>query len=98
MEAEIIDELKPFPGKVISKTRYSGFYNTSLGEILKEMNPQKVILVGVCTDICVMYTAADLRNRDYEVEIPRNCVASFDEEAHESALSHMEEVLGVRVV
>jgi nicotinamidase-related amidase len=52
----------------------------------------------VLTDICVMHTTADARNRDYAVEIPVNCVASSDEAAHRFALEHMENVLGARLV
>lgn len=97
-EVEIIDELVPFSGTIIKKTRYSGFFKTNLDEILQQLEPEKIVVAGVCTDICVMYTVADLRNRDYNVEIYKNCVASFDEESHEFALKHMEKVLGAKVI
>lgn len=97
-EADIIPELRAFPGAVIHKTRYSGFYGTSLEEGLKAAAPEKIIVCGVCTDICVMHTVADARNRDYPVEVPGECVASFDEEAHRYALQHMEKILGAKVV
>jgi nicotinamidase-related amidase len=44
-----------------------------------------------------MHTVADARNRDYIVEVPVDCVASPDEEAHRFALDHMEKVLGARL-
>ena len=44
-----------------------------------------------------MHTAADARNRDYPVEIPVDCVASFDEEAHRYALDHARNILGVKL-
>jgi nicotinamidase-related amidase len=97
-ESELIQELWSFPGEIVSKTRYSAFYGTDLEEILKQLAPQRVILVGVCTDICVMYTAQDLRNRDIPVIVPKDCVASFDEANHRWALKHFERVLGVQVV
>ena len=49
------------------------------------------------TNICVMHTVADARNRDYHVEVPVDCVASPDEMAHRFALEHMEKVLGARL-
>ena len=52
----------------------------------------------MCTDICIMHTAADARNRDYQVEVPVNCVATFDERMHQFALEHMEKVLGAKLV
>jgi nicotinamidase/pyrazinamidase len=97
-EAEVIPELAGYPGEIIPKKRYSGFYGTNLEEKLKELQPDKLIICGVLTNICVMHTTADARNRDYEVEIPLNCVASPDEAAHRFALEHMEGVLGARLV
>ena len=96
-EAEVIPELAGFPGERIPKRRYSGFFGTPLEERLRELKPEKLIVVGVCTDICVMHTVADARNRDYPVEVPRDCVASFDERMHQFALEHMEKVLGARI-
>lgn len=97
-EAEVIAELASYPGEFIPKKRYSGFYNTVLDEKLKELKPDKLIICGVLTNICVMHTTADARNRDYDVEIPVACVASPDEEAHRFALEHMDMVLGASLV
>jgi nicotinamidase/pyrazinamidase len=99
-EVEIIPELSEFveKGTVISKNRYSGFFGTDMEERLAKLAPEKLIVCGVCTDICVMHTVADARNRDYAVEVPRNCVTSFDPEAHEFALKHMEKTLGAKIV
>ena len=44
-----------------------------------------------------MHTVADARNRDYAVDVPTDCVASFDPEAHANALQHMERILGARL-
>jgi nicotinamidase-related amidase len=65
---------------------------------LKELDPDKIIVAGDCTNICVLYTVADARYRDYTVEVPADCVATFDPEAHTFALRQMEEVLGARVI
>lgn len=97
-ESEIIEELRPFRGEIIPKTRYSCFFKTSLEKRLSEIKPAKVMVAGVCTNICVLHTVADLRNRDYKVEILKNCVASFDQEAHKSALIHMEKILGATII
>ena len=97
-EAEVIPELAAYPGEVIPKTRFSGFYATALEEKLKALRPDKLIVCGVCTDICVLHTVANARNRDYEVEVPVDCVASFDEGGHRFALEHMEQRLGAKVV
>ncbi len=97
-EAEVIPELTGYPGEIIPKRRYSGFYDTPLEEKLKALKPDKLIICGVLTNICVMHTTADARNRDYEVEIPVDCVASPDASAHQFALEHMDRVLGAKLV
>ena len=96
-EAEVIGELAGYEGVVIPKRRYSAFFDTDLERRLAELAPDKIIICGVCTDICVMHTASDARNRDYAVEVPADCVASFDPSAHAYALDHMEKILGATV-
>lgn len=96
-EAEVIPELAKYPGEVIPKKRYSGFFHTALEAKLKELKPEKLIISGVLTNICVLHTTADARNRDYPVEVPVDCVASSDEKAHQFALEHIEKVLGAKL-
>mgnify|MGYP002395794332 CR=1 FL=1 len=97
-EAEIIPELSPYPGEIIPKRNFSGFYDTPLEKKLKSLNPKTIVVCGVCTNICVLHTVADARNRGYEVEVPVDCVASSEEKAHFFALEHMEKVLGAKLV
>ena len=100
--AEVIEELDFLEvySKVycIEKQRYSAFYNTNLHEILESEKPEEIYIVGVCTNICVLYTAEELCNRDYKVFVYREGVASFDPQAHEFALQQMENVLGVEII
>ena len=96
-ETEIVPELADFPGEKILKNRYSGFFNTNLEELLEELGAEELVVVGVCTDICVMHTVADARNRDYPVTVYSDCVATFDPQMHRFALEHMEKVLGAKI-
>jgi len=97
-EAEIIPELSPYPGEIILKRTFSSFYNTSLEEKLEALKPETIVVCGVCTHICVLQAVIDARNRGYEVEVPVNCVASFDNRAHFFALDYMEKVLGAKLI
>ncbi len=97
-EAELIPELSEYHGEIIPKRHFDAFYDTSLEGKLKKLSPEVVVVCGVCTDICVMHTVAEARNRGYEVEVPVDCVASFDDKAHFFALEHMEKVLGAKLV
>ncbi len=105
-EAEVVDELQPLlkEARLIRKRRYSGFFETDLDAVLRRADPQEVTVVGVCTDICVMHTVADLRNRDYRVTVPADGVETFDAPGHPGdptqrfALDHLRSVLGATVI
>jgi len=97
--AEIVPELAPRAGEVVIPTRrYSGFFGTDLDITLRERGVDALRLVGDCTNICVLYTAADARNLGYAVEVVRDGVTSFDEQAHRDALRELERTLGAKVV
>ncbi len=98
-ETLIIDELKKFRSgsNYVPKTRYSAFFRTFLKDMLENYQPQKVIVVGIYADICVLYTAADLRNLDYKVTIPKDCtmtLAGIDN----VIFDHMKNVLQINIV
>lgn len=80
----IIDVLKP---------KHSGFYNTTLPLLLEYLDVTKVIITGIATDNCVLFTASDAYMRDLEVVVPRDCVAAIDPRRHEYALEQMRHAL-----
>lgn len=97
--SKIIEELDVREtDKIIRKRRYSAFYGTDLDLYLREKGVDEIYIVGVCTNICVLYTAADARNISYKVNIYKDGVASFDEEAHKFALKEAESTLGCKIL
>ena len=63
---DIIPELEPVDGDtVLYKTRYSGFFGTSLDELLQRGGIQQLIVVGATTSVCVESTVRDAMFRDY---------------------------------
>jgi len=97
--AQIVPELAPRKDDVvIPKRRYSGFFGTDLDITLRERGVDTLRLVGDCTNICVLYTAADARNLGYAVEVVEKGVTSFDEEAHHDALRELEKTLGAKIL
>ncbi len=99
VEAEIIPELASYLDRatLIETANYSAFFNTALEQRLQQTGATHLIFCGVCTDICVMHTVADAYYRGYEIEVRKDCVTSFDEEAHAFGLRHMETVFGARI-
>lgn len=80
------------------KTRYSAFAGTDLDLRLRERHIDTLHLVGVCTDICVMHTAVDAYNLNYQLVVHKNGVAGLTPAGKKWALNHFEHVLGAEVI
>jgi nicotinamidase-related amidase len=97
--SEIIQQLSPVEGDIVVEKRfYSGFINTKLEEILRNLKVKELILVGVSTDICVQNNAAEAFFRGYSITVPRDCTASITKEGHERALEYMQRIYGAKIV
>jgi nicotinamidase-related amidase len=82
----------------VLKAKHSGFYDTQLDLLIDYLKVKTLILTGLTTDICVLFTASDAYMRDLEIIVPTDCVAAANKEHHERALEHMERVLDVKTV
>lgn len=76
---------------IIHKPKDSGFYDTQLDELLKRLNVDTVIVVGMQTQICIQTTSADAYFRGYKVIVPRDCVCSTRAEDTERSLKWLED-------
>jgi nicotinamidase-related amidase len=84
-------ELAPIEGEfAISKRRYSCFFATDLEILLRGLKVDTVVLMGMMTNVCVHYTAADAHHRDYHFHVIEDCCAGSDWDAHWAALTAME--------
>ncbi len=54
---------------IIPKRRFSAFFGTSLDLLLREKKIEELEIVGVCTNICVLYTSAGARMLIYQVVV-----------------------------
>jgi len=96
--AEVLDELdKREEDIVVPKRRFSAFFGTDLDLTLRENNINDLVVTGILTNICVLYTVADAVQRGYSVTVCSDLVASPDQEAHEFSLQQMSDVLGAEV-
>lgn len=78
----------------ILKPKHSGFYSTTLDTLLDYLAVETIILCGVASNICVLFTANDAYMRDFELFVPSDCVAANEVEENEHALRQMADVLG----
>lgn len=90
LESEIHPELAPMPAeKVVSKHRYSAFYNTDLETVLRCLKIQDVVVSGIMTNMCCESTARDAYYRDYRVFFMADATGSINEEMHLASLLNL---------
>ena len=73
----------------VLKPKHSGFFSTSLDILLRHLSVTRLILTGFAGNLCVLYTANDAYMRDYELIVPRDCLASEKVTANEHAIKEM---------
>ena len=77
----------------VLKPKHSAFYSTTLDVLLKYLGVETLVLTGVTTDICILFTANDAYMRDFHLLIPRDCVAANYKKESEKTLRYMEKIL-----
>jgi Amidases related to nicotinamidase len=88
-DSEIVDELKPLflpPAEVIRKHRFSAFFDTRLDTLLRMKDIKTLIVCGVSTSLCVETTIRDAYQRDYDVIIASDAIATDSDEAHQASM------------
>lgn len=90
---EICDALKAFQNEDTRIFDKLTFGSTELAEYLKNVTDlETVVLVGLCTDICVISNAMVIKAYMPEVEIKvvENCCAGVTPESHANAIKAMQ--------
>ena len=90
-EVDVVDELKMYEESsiVFEKNSTSAMFSNGFLRIINKMkNLKEVIIVGCCTDICIMNLAVPLQNyfdefnRNINIIIPKDCVETYNSENH----------------
>jgi ureidoacrylate peracid hydrolase len=93
--AKVIDALKPSDEDlIITKRRFSGFFETDLDLTLKDLCIKILIVMGVVTNICVRSTIHDAFFRGYKVIVPTDCVEATGPREQKSSLYDIETHFG----
>ena len=77
----------------VLKPRHSGFFDTTLDTLLKNLRTRAVILGGIAGNICVLFTANDAYMRGLRIFAPADCIVSNTAVENEYALEQMKTVL-----
>jgi nicotinamidase-related amidase len=94
----IVQRLAPEPDDYfVLKPKHSAFYQTNLDTLLNYLGVETVIITGMASDICVLFTANDAYMRDLKVIVPPDCVAAEDPANNQAVLALMERVLKAEI-
>ena len=93
--AEVIAELKLAESDyVVPKRRYSGFFQTDLDILLRELGVKTVVMTGLHTHMCVRHTSADAYSLGYDVVVAKEATDSFTEEDYIGGLAYLKTCYG----
>ena len=89
-ESEIHPEITPDSDeKVITKHRYSAFYNTDLETILRCQKIEDLVITGIMTNLCCESTSRDAYFRDYRTFFLADGTGTINEEMHLASLLNL---------
>jgi nicotinamidase-related amidase len=77
----------------VLKPKHSGFFQTPLDLLLKHLRSRRLVLAGLWTNNCVLFTAHDAYMRDFQLCVPRDCVAAHNGTDQRYGLRQMATVL-----
>jgi len=76
--------------RTLVKRRYSAFFETDLDRLLLPFAGTSLIIAGINTHACVRMTAIDAYQRDWDVIVASDCIASYDPQHHAISLEYMD--------
>jgi nicotinamidase-related amidase len=95
---DVCQRLKPTRDDYfILKPKHSAFYATSLRPLLDDLGARHLILAGIATNLCVLFTAHDAHMRNYKLTVLSDCCAAESDGDHNVALEQLERFCGARV-
>jgi nicotinamidase-related amidase len=75
--AAVVDELKQEPEDIkVDKYRISGFWDTPLDSILRNLGTKSILFAGVNTDQCVLHSLTDANFLGYGCILVDDCCAT----------------------
>ena len=81
----------------VVKPMHSGFFNTSLDLLLRDLGVRTVVLTGMATDVCVLFTANDAYMHGFNVVVVTDCVTSSQLASHRHAIALMHSALKAKL-
>lgn len=77
----------------VLKPTHAGFYGTTLERLLHELHVKTLIMTGISAHQCVLFTANEAYLREFQLIIPRDCIAAKTPQQRAFALRYFKSVL-----
>ena len=81
----------------ILKPKHSAFFATSLQPLLESLKIRRLILAGMATNICVLFSAHDAYMHEYDIVALSDCCAAESDDDHNIALDQLKRFCGTKV-
>lgn len=95
---EVCRTLKPHAEDYfILKPRHSAFFASSLRPLLEDLGTERLILSGIATNLCVLFTAHDAHMYDYKVVVLSDCCAAESDFDHDVSLMQLKRFCGAKI-
>lgn len=92
---QIYDGVAPTSGEqVVAKTTSGALCSTNLGQTLRILGRDSVVVAGVTTDVCVAQTARELADQGFAVVVPEDACAAVSDHLHRASLETFALVFG----
>jgi nicotinamidase-related amidase len=79
------------------KPKHSAFFGTPLHTLLQQLKVSTLILTGVTSHQCVLFTAMDAHVREYELIIPSDCLGAPSAADNKHALYVFSHALNAKI-
>ncbi len=94
---QVIAELTPLPGEqIVSKSRFSGFFQTDLLMMVQRLGIKRLVVVGLQTPNCVRATVTDALAYDLDVVVLDDAITALTPEIHRANMYDMEHMGAVK--
>lgn len=97
VQTELMPELGPHPSDYVidNKKTFNAFLGTDLEHLLRVLEIDAVVFVGINTNTCVLSSAFEASNLGFRVVVLSDCVASmYGDDLHVLALENVARCIG----
>lgn len=81
----------------ILKPRHSAFFATPLQPLLDDLSVERLILTGIATNLCVLFSAHDAHMHGYKIIVLSDCCAAESDKDHDATLDQLERFCRARI-